>query len=238
MSQLSAEPLPLAEAAYQRLRDDIIACRLEPGQRVTERGLGKQTGFGVSPIRDALTRLDHEGLVRTIPRKGYQVTPLTLKSVDDLFTFWQIIGPGVVKRGVINASDEQLEEIVRDFGRIESNLPAGQGAPELLDVVESGNELFTILAQASGNSYLAATYARLSGELFRVWTLIADSDLVTVGELIDVTDWPEMIHRREADRLAQCAAEYIQACSDHVGRTLVRWPSVRTSEVVPLRASS
>lgn len=237
MSQLRADPLPLAEAAYQRLRDDIIACRLKPGQRITERGQGKQTGFGVSPIRDALTRLDHEGLVRTIPRKGYQVTPLTLKSVDDLFTFWQIIGPEVVKRGVINASDEQLEQILQDFSQIESNLPAGQGAPELLEVVELGNELFTTLAEASENSYLAATYGRLSGELFRVWTLIADSELVTVGELIDVTDWPELIRRRDADRLAQCASEYIQACTDHVGRTLVRWPSVRTSEVVPLRTS-
>lgn len=55
--------------------------------------LALTTGLGVSSIREALTRLDHDGLVRTLPRKGYQVTPLTVKSVDDLFVLWGIIVP-------------------------------------------------------------------------------------------------------------------------------------------------
>jgi DNA-binding GntR family transcriptional regulator len=235
VTQLIDDTLPLAEAAYRRLRDDIIWCRLQPGQRITERGLAKQTGLGVSPVRDALTRLDHEGLVRTIPRKGYQVTPLTLKSVDDLFSFWQIIGPEVVRRGVVNATDEQLDRIAQDFSEIEQASPGKHDTPELLHIVELGNELFATLAQASGNSYLAATYNRLSGELFRVWTLIADSDLKTPSNLVDVMDWFDLIRRREGDALAASAREYIRALSDHVERTLARWPSVMTSEVVPLQ---
>jgi DNA-binding GntR family transcriptional regulator len=226
----------LAESAYRRLRDDIISCALQPGQRITERGLAKQTGLGVSPIRDALTRLDHEGLVRTMPRKGYQVTPLTLKSIHDLFAFWQIIGPEVVRRGVLAASDEQLAKVAADLNAIDGIELSGQRGPELLHIVELGNDMFTTMAEASGNAYLAATYARLSGEVFRVWTLISDSDLITPAELMDVTDWSEVITRRDSDRLAECARSYIQALTEHVSQTLVRWPSVMTSEVVPLRA--
>ena len=60
---VASEPtVPLAEAAYRRLRGEIIACRLQPGQRITERALAGAFGFGVAPIRDALTRLDHDGL--------------------------------------------------------------------------------------------------------------------------------------------------------------------------------
>lgn len=47
--------LPLGEAAFRRLRSDIVACRLTPGQRLTERGLAAELGMGVSPVRDALT---------------------------------------------------------------------------------------------------------------------------------------------------------------------------------------
>jgi hypothetical protein len=49
------------------------------------------------------------------------------------------------------------------------------------------------------------------------------------------TDWSDVIRRRDGDALAQYAREYIQACNEHVVRTLVRWPSVIASEVVPLR---
>lgn len=235
MTEAIDNSLPLAESAYRQLRDDIISCRLEPGQRITERALAKETGIGVSPIRDALTRLDHEGLVRTIPRKGYQVAPLTLKAVDDLFAFWQIIGPEVVRLGLTAATDEQLDRVVSDMNEIEGVSPIGHGTEELLRYVEVGNDLFTTLAEASGNSYLAAAYAKLSGEIFRVWTLISDSDLVTPSKLMHVSDWSEVISQRDGEGLAKRAREYIQACSDHVAQTLMRWPSVQTSEVIPLR---
>lgn len=226
--------LPLADAAYERLRADIIACRLAPGQRITERALAKETGFGVSPIRDALTRLDHDGLVRTIPRKGYQVTPLTLKVVDDLFTFWQIIGPEVVKHGVIAATDQQLDRILKDMNEIDALIPPGHSSTEVLRFVDVCNDLFTTLAESSGNSYLAATYAKLSGELLRVWTLISDSDFITPATLLNLADWSEMMRRRDGEGLAVKALEYVQACHNQVVKTLMRWPSVRTSEVVPL----
>ena len=226
--------LPLAESAYRRLRGDIIACRLAPGQRVTERGLAKEAGLGVSPVRDALTRLDHEGLVRTIPRKGYQVTPVTLKSVDDLFAFWYIIGPEVVKLGVRNASDEQLAAIAKFLAAVEEEGHAAQPDPNVLHVADVGGDLFAALARAAGNAYLAATYDRLSGELLRVWTLIGDAELVVAATELKAGNWSDAIRTRDGDMLAGHAREYIEVLSDHVARTLVRWPSVMTTEVVPI----
>jgi acyl-coenzyme A synthetase/AMP-(fatty) acid ligase len=54
---------------------------LAPGARITEKVLAADMGLSVSPLRGALTRLDHEGLVRTLPRKGYQVAPAELESL-------------------------------------------------------------------------------------------------------------------------------------------------------------
>ena len=64
VTDLSEPRISLGEAAYRRLRGDIIACRLAPGQRLTEKQLAADTGFSLAPLRDALTRLDPEGLVR------------------------------------------------------------------------------------------------------------------------------------------------------------------------------
>ena len=77
VNDASGPRISLGEAAYRRLRGDIISCRLVPGQRITEKQLSADMGFGLAPVRDPLTRLDHEGLVRTLPGKGYQVAPTT-----------------------------------------------------------------------------------------------------------------------------------------------------------------
>jgi DNA-binding GntR family transcriptional regulator len=163
--------------------------------------------------------------------------PITMQKVDDLFVFWDIIGPEVVRLGLRNATDQQLEELMQltqglhdigDLGTVDVE------SSYLLRIVEQGNTLFTALADASGNSYLASTYARLSGELLRVWTIIADSELVAAGTLLNMSDWTDLFKHRDADRLAGYSRDYIHALRDHVARTLVRWPSVMTTEVVPI----
>ena len=84
-----------ADEAYVALRERIVDCLLAPGLRITERQLAADLGIGLTPVRQALTRLDSENLVRTLPRRGYQVTPLTLGSVNELFQVWRILGPAI-----------------------------------------------------------------------------------------------------------------------------------------------
>jgi len=61
VTDVTEEKLSLGESAYRRLRADIVSCRPLPGQRLPEKQLVVDTGFGTSPLRDALTRLDHDG---------------------------------------------------------------------------------------------------------------------------------------------------------------------------------
>lgn len=230
------DSVPLGEAAYLRLRADIVSCRLAPGARLTERGLAAETGFGVSPIRDALTRLDHEGLIRTLPRKGYQVKPLTIKVVDDLFEFWALIGPEVARRGVPRCSAEQVDRIIaigEEFTKLtdDDSDPrlAIERSPEIFDAI------FAVLTEATGNEYLFNACSRLSGELARVWTLVIDSELMDYTDhLLRLDNWKDDVVRRDGDKVAQLAERYIEQYHNRVLRTLVRWPSVVTSEVVPL----
>ncbi|MFI7195479.1 GntR family transcriptional regulator [Nocardia nova] len=229
------DDVPLGELAYRRIRADIVACRLAPGQRLTERGLAAELGLGVSPVRDALTRLDHEGLVRTIPRKGYQVAPLTIKSVDALFEFWALIGPELARRGAIAASDEQLAEAVVTLRELAAITDSGTATGvTTLRGVELAGHLFDILAEAADNEYMQAVHHRLSGEVLRIWTLVLGSKMPETGRRATVLeDAVDALARRDADVVAEIARQDIELSHDRVLRTLARWPSVINSEVVP-----
>ena len=235
MSVPSTERISLGEAAYRKLRADIVSCRLAPGQRLTERSLAQSTGFGVSPIRDALTRLDHEGLVRTLPRKGYQVTPLTLKSVDDLFALWRIVGPEIVRLGVRDADQEQRRRAVAAFSAIADLRRTDPDAQHLRAerLSELAAEAFAILAEASDNDYLIGIYQRLQNDMARVWT-IASQARAALPEIDVDEDWIEFLERRDSDAAAARVRSYIAEAHTRILRILSRWPSVVASEITPL----
>ncbi|MFT8243830.1 GntR family transcriptional regulator [Roseomonas sp. BN140053] len=65
-----ADTASLADRVYRRLRDAIVDGTLAPGARVPERSLAASLGVSTAPVRDALRRLDAEGLVVTLPRRG------------------------------------------------------------------------------------------------------------------------------------------------------------------------
>lgn len=236
MTDASEPRVSLGEAAYRRLRGDIIACRLAPGQRLTERQLAADTGFGLAPVRGALTRLDHEGLVRTLPGKGYQVAPLTPKLIDDLFTVWEINGPELIRLGIRHATDDQIEAAVAAFEDLDRAAPQDGGAESMMRDIEVVNAAFSVLAEATGNTYLIALYRRLMGDMSRVGTLLLTSDPTAV--LAEPAEhWVRhVLAERDADQAAEKARGYIQEIHRRALQAVVRWPSVMTSEVVVLPA--
>jgi DNA-binding GntR family transcriptional regulator len=242
VTEPEAAELPLGEAAFRRIRTDIVACRLAPGQRLTERGLAAELGMGVSPIREALTRLDHDGLVRTIPRKGYQVTPLTIKSVDELFDFWALIGPELVRRGVAAIDDHQIERAIgygKDITGLRLTHDRGPTRSVALRGVEAAGRLFDLLAEAADNRYLISAHRRVIGEVLRVWTLVIDSELADTGRRVAaLADIRDAMVRRDAEGAAELMRQHIEQSHHRVLRTLARWPSVVTSEVLPVSAVS
>lgn len=233
MSVPSSEPLSLGDAAYRQLRADIVSCRIIPGRRLTERSLAETTGFGISPIRDALSRLSHEGLVQTMPRKGYQVTPLTLKSVDDLFTLWRIVGPETIRLGVQDATAEQRRQII---AALSTAIPGSDEVDEQpMRRVEAVAACFALFAAATDNDYLIRIHDRLQNDITRVLALIlTQSDTSMAAPSLDA-ELVQFVERRDGDAAAALARDYIGDLHARVLRILTRWPSVVASEITTVR---
>jgi DNA-binding GntR family transcriptional regulator len=225
----------LSDTAYRLLRERILACELGPGERVTERGAAAALDLGLSPVRDALTRLAQDGLVQVIPRKGYRVTPLTLKSVDDLFHTWALLGPEIARLGVARADPEQAAHLVRLADEGSRALVGAPGPQRAARFIDHADALFDLLAVTTGNDKLIEVYRSLSGEMSRVWTVILTADPLVDGAP-GLAGWEQVIERRDGDGAAAIARGFIQASHASAMRVLRRWPSVRDSEVVPLRS--
>jgi GntR family transcriptional regulator, rspAB operon transcriptional repressor len=114
----SVEALPLAngsrllrETVYEQLRADVISCKLAPGAEIREAELAARFDMSKSPVRDALMRLEREGLVITLPRQGYRVAPVSLGDVLDMFHLRAALERACIERIVARATDEQLKSL-------------------------------------------------------------------------------------------------------------------------------
>jgi DNA-binding GntR family transcriptional regulator len=74
----------LTQDVYQRLRADLLACRLMPGQKLKIEDLCERLKAGSSAVREALSRLAADGFVTVEPQRGFRVTPLAIEELRDL----------------------------------------------------------------------------------------------------------------------------------------------------------
>ena len=174
--------------------------------------------------------------MRTLPRKGYQVTPLTLKSVDDLFTLWGIVGPEIARLGVRDANPERRQRAIDAFATL-AELNRGEPSADrdaALRFVDQAAEAFAILAEATENEYLISIYQRLQSDMARVWALISEADPSVPDVAID-EDWPGVLTRRDGNAAAAYVEAYVKESHRRILRILSRWPSVVSSEIISLR---
>lgn len=165
MVAVTAKTIPLlSERAYERIKHDIICCQITPGTEVSETQLCAQYKLGKAPVRMALSRLNHDGLVRAIPRRGYMVTPVTLKDIQDVFALRLLLEPhaALLAAGRVDAKRlRMLDEICR------SGYQPGE-PKSTTRFLEANKEFHVTIAQATGNARLAHAIAQLLDEITRL----------------------------------------------------------------------
>src|SRR5512145_2426608 len=101
----------LSEQAYQLLRRDIIQCVLQPGLMVAQAQLVERYQLSITPVREALKRLEQEGYVQSIPRFGYLITPITVQDIEDIYELRLLLEKPSVRMAAQRASDAQLADL-------------------------------------------------------------------------------------------------------------------------------
>jgi DNA-binding GntR family transcriptional regulator len=99
------------ERVYYLIRDWMIASELPPGSFLSEPEIAERCGTSRTPIREALSRLAQDGWVDSIHRKGFQVRPVTLRDLSELFTYRRLFERYAGERAAATASSEHILEL-------------------------------------------------------------------------------------------------------------------------------
>lgn len=108
----------LSEQAYQILRERILSNDMPPSIPVRQDALSKGLGVSKIPLREALTRLEHDGLLISHPNRGFLVRPLTIEEAEDVFHLRMTVEPEAAADACKVATDEERAHVEQVFKRL------------------------------------------------------------------------------------------------------------------------
>jgi len=154
---LVTENLPTRDLVLRKLRGAILAGRFQPGQRLLERDLVERMGVSRTPIREALRKLELEGLITTVPYKGPVVTRPTLDDARELYEARAALEGQAVALFTRRADDARIERLRAHVAVAERAVKrtSAQG------VLDANNAFHDVLAAGCGNALLQSMLANL-----------------------------------------------------------------------------
>ncbi len=155
----------LADTGHQRLRQLIVTLELDPGAAIDERALTLRLGVGRTPLREAIQRLTHEGLIVQAPRRGRWVAPLSVTDLGQMIETRGLIEPQVARLAAVRARPAQVDRL----GAILDEAEGLIGRGDFAGTVFLDQRFHCGIADAAGNRHLAGVAERLIHELVRYW---------------------------------------------------------------------
>lgn len=167
MSGQKKQELTLKEKAYEFIKSKIINCEIKPGSDISEDDIMKQLQTSRTPIREALMKLEQEGLVDIFPRKGIFVTQITFKDIYDIFEIREIIETQLVKRGFDKISLEKLVYFKEKFNQMDEE---GNYITDK-DFFHLDLEFHKMVVETTGNNYLIEFMNKIYDKDYRIRVL-------------------------------------------------------------------
>ena len=146
-----ARPSGLAEEVYRRIRADIMSLRLPPDTRVSVDSLARELGVSQTPIREALSMLEANGLVSKRHFAGYATSPrMDRAQLDELFEFRLLVEPHDARKAAESMRDSDMDALV-----------SGETAASHDAFADMDTEFHKLIAQGARNHLIADSLSRL-----------------------------------------------------------------------------
>lgn len=188
MKGLIATPVrtfkPLSAEAYAVLRAAILGGRLPPGTRIVEADVARQMATSRSPVREAVRKLEHEGLVEYVPRRGTVVVGLSREDVEDAYQLRAHLEAYGARLAATRASEVHLTGLAEAIERMRGYAAAN----DLEGLVAADVEFHRSVCEASGSRRLVQAWESINPER---WTMVSGLRATDMSlEQIAERHWP------------------------------------------------
>lgn len=201
-----------ADLAYEAVRELLVHLEIEPGAPIGEADLMQRTGFGRTPLREALNRLEAERLVRIFPRRGTFASDINLADLVLITDLREDLEAHAAARAAERATASERESLVALAAEI------GDGDPEAQMRLDTS--IHRAIHAAAHNHFLEATAGQYLALSTRIWRLFVDR-LPDIDSHIDEhRNLLDAIVDGDSDRAASLARAHVRSFETAV-RTLL-----------------
>jgi len=197
---------PLREVVSETLREAIVNSVLKPGERLMEIQLAEELGVSRTPVREAIRKLELEGFVIMIPRRGTYVADLSIKDINEVFeirTALDVLAAGLAAERITDDELEVMERILVQIGEyIDQN--------ELEPIVDLDSQFHDILYKACRNDRLVGIINNLREQFTRFRTISMAFPGRIQNTLEEHSRLVEAIAARDVDLAQQLAREHME----------------------------
>lgn len=220
----------LNDRAYTTARQLIISGALVPGTRISEPELSSRIDFGTAAVRTALTRLAQEGLVQPIPRKGYVISPLTIRGAQEIMDIRIALEP---RAAFLAAGRIDPEEVAALRPMFVQGYRIGDR--EGLDRLLAANSAYRkMIARASGNVRLAVMISGLIDEMDRYLRLSWEAENRSESLLTGFDATIEALLAGDGQQAQRIAIEGLNRTAQHVLAALSQRQEILNLSLSPI----
>lgn len=205
VSPSATEPT-LAERAYRDIRDRLVMLEIPPGAPVNEDLLAQSVGFGRTPVREALKRLQHERLIVAFPRRGTFATEVNITDLAHISEVRRRLEPMAAACAADRATPADRSALDALLGRLESEDTPGQDADTLMRLdLRVHRAVYT----ATHNPYLEDTLVRYDNLATRIWCLFVNRVPGMAGHVGEHGPLLRAVLDGDADKAAELARDHV-----------------------------
>ena len=154
--------LSLKDRVYQNIKFQIIRGNLRPGTRLLEEELAKAMSISRAPIREAFNKLEKEGFVTILPRKGAAVSNVTTEIIEDIFEIRETLETLAVKKSLGKIFIDELEKVGNNFKEF---IDKSENAENRIQYLVLDKKFHDLLSQNCGNKKLIELLANLQEQI-------------------------------------------------------------------------
>ena len=206
----------LADEVYDTLLGQLMSLRIVPDTRVTIDALARELGVSQTPIRDALNRMEADGLVVRVPNAGYRIPPqITRERFEDMVELRLLLEPAAARRAAERASAEQVAGLRRMLEEM-AELAEGDGHLAYGSFGLRDAAFHDLVAASAGNPLVREALARLHTHV-HLFRLVFDTQVtyLAMGEHDEVLAG---VAARDPDAAAYAMRQHILLSRDRFRR--------------------